>query len=172
MTRSIISQRALRVSYFSSVTDNRPELRSFNSFDAFLVALNQPIIVSSVSWVEWRELQRLKELGDTAATAEISRIKKPIKPYSPAIFEGTRCNANVTRVEFVAFDFDNIPATIEGVTESIRTHGWRGAVYSTISHVGDGKKGRYRALIELTRSVTRAEYERMHAYLAAEVFTG
>lgn len=80
--------------------------------------------------------------------------------YSPAVFSGSRANANVERLSFLSFDLDDIePDAFRKVCA--RVAGLDAIVYSTFSHSDALSRGlgRYRLVLRLSRPVLASEWQ-------------
>jgi len=99
------------------------------------------------------------------------RIDKDGPLFAPAKFRdgGTRCDADVEELSMLVLDFDDgtPPKDLTPAWEK-----WEYVIYSTHSHMDDGKTQKWRAVFPLTRAVPAKEWEATYTKLAFELGKG
>lgn len=126
----------LHISLFKNKTDNNPQPKELDNFDALAGLFREPRVSPDKDGPLW----------------------------SPAHFDGRRAKANVKSVSCIVLDFDGITAEqANAISDAVEQ--WRGFMHTTHSHT-PGSHICFRLALECTREMTPQEYDLVWAYLS------
>jgi len=128
----------LHISLFKNKTDNNPQPKELDSFEALYELLKTPIVSSDKDGPLW----------------------------SPAKFNGKRAKVNVEKVCCVVLDFDKVTEEQADIIFAA-VEKYSGFIHTTFSHVPSLKRC-FRVVLETSRDMTPQEYDAVWAYLSAK----